>query len=236
MVRPKQVWSTDITYRRLARGCASLVASIDWYARRVLSWRISHRMESVFCVECLEEAARTHGRPEMFTSDQGSQCTGVLKRDGVGISRDGRGGAFDHLFVERLWRSVTHEDVYRTGYAAMGALMIGLAQYVVCYNGERPHQSLGQQTPGVVYRTARGGGERGYIRRRGGATPCSATRHRSVRHRRRTIRSDRNNRRNGNTGAAPSSCECSRMCRVNSVEYCLDPGVHFTLPVHHFRL
>jgi putative transposase len=163
VVRPNQVWSTDITYIRLARGFAYLVAIIDWYSRRVLSWRISNSMEAVFCVDCLEEALRTHGKPEIFNSDQGSQFTseaftGVLKREGVVISMDGRGRVFDNIFVERLWRNVKHEDVYLKGYASMEELMVGLAKYFVFFNGERPHQSLGYKTPDVVYRTAVGGG------------------------------------------------------------------------------
>ena len=163
VVRPNQVWSTDITYIRLARGFAYLVAIIDWYSRRVLSWRISNSMEAVFCVDCLEEALRSHGKPEIFNSDQGSQFTSeaftdVLKREGMVISMDGRGRAFDNIFVERLWRSVKHEDVYLKGYASMGELMVGLTEYFAFYNGERPHQSLGQQTPDVVYRSAIGGG------------------------------------------------------------------------------
>jgi len=163
VVRPNQVWSTDITYIRLAHGFAYLVAIIDWYSRRVLSWRISNSMETVFCVDCLEEALRTHGKPEMFNSDQGSQFTSegftrVLKQEGIVISMDGRGRAFDNIFVERLWRSVKHEDVYLKGYASMGELTLGLADYFAFYNNERPHQSLGQKTPDVVYRTAIGGG------------------------------------------------------------------------------
>ena len=163
VVRPNQVWSTDITYIRLPRGFAYLVAIIDWYSRRVLSWRISNSMEAVFCVDCLEDALRHHGRPEIFNSDQGSQFTSaafteVLKREGVVISMDGRGRVFDNIFVERLWRSVKHEDVYLKGCASMGELMLGLTEYFAFYNGERPHQSLGQQTPDVVYRSAIGGG------------------------------------------------------------------------------
>ena len=163
VVRPNQVWSTDITYIRLAHGFAYLVAIIDWYSRRVLGWRISNSMEAAFCVDCLEEALRTHAKPEVFNSDQGSQFTSeaftdVLKREGITISMDGRGRAFDNIFVERLWRSVKHEDVYLKGYASMGELMVGLAEYFAFYNGERPHQSLEQQTPDVVYRTAIGGG------------------------------------------------------------------------------
>ena len=163
VVRPNQVWSTDITYIRLARGFAYLVAVIDWYSRRVLSWRISNSMEAVFCVDCLEGALRSHGKPEIFNSDQGSQFssaafTDVLKREGVVISMDGRGRVFDNIFVERLWRSVKHEDVYLNGYATMGELMVGLTKYFAFYNGERPHQSLSDKTPDVVYCTAIGGG------------------------------------------------------------------------------
>jgi putative transposase len=163
VVRPNQVWSTDITYLRLPRGFAYLVAIIDWYSRRVLSWRISNSMEAVFCVDCLEEALRHHGKPEIFNSDQGAQFTsiaftGMLEREGIVVSMDGRGRVFDNIFVERLWRSVKHEDIYLKGYASMGELMIGLTEYFAFYNGQRPHQSLGQQTPDVVYRSAVGGG------------------------------------------------------------------------------
>ena len=163
IVRPNQVWSTDITYIRLAHGFVYLVAVIDWYSRRVLSWRISNSMETIFCVDCLEDALRTYGKPEVFNSDQGSQFTsaaftGVLEREGVVISMDGRGRVFDNIFVERLWRNVKYEDVYLKGYATMGELLVGLTEYFVFYNNERPHQSLGDRTPDVVYRTGIGGG------------------------------------------------------------------------------
>ena len=163
VVRPNQVWSTDITYVRLAHGFAYLVAIIDWYSRRVLSWRISNSMEATFCVDCLEDAVRTHGRPETFNSDQGSQFTSdaftaVLKREGSHISMDGRGRAFDNIFVERLWRSVKYEDVYLKGYTSMGQLLIGLTQYFGFYNSERPHQALGDKTPDHIYNSATGGG------------------------------------------------------------------------------
>ena len=162
-VRPNQVWSTDIRYIRLLRGFAYLVAVIDWYSRKVLSRRISNSMDAAFCVDCLEEALRTHGKPEIFNSDQGSQFTSeavtdVLTREGIVISIDGRGRVFDNIFVERLWRSVKHEDVYLKGYATMGELMVGLKEYFALYNGERPHQSLGNPTAELVYRTAIGGG------------------------------------------------------------------------------
>lgn len=163
VTRPNQVWGTDITYIRLPRGFAYLVAVMDWYSRKVLSWRISNSMDASFCVDCLEEALRQHGTPEIFNSDQGSQFTShafidVLEQAGVAISMDGRGRCLDNIFVERLWRNVKYEDVYLKGYTNMQELMCGLTRYFVDYNEERPHQSLGYQTPNLVYSTSAGGG------------------------------------------------------------------------------
>jgi putative transposase len=163
VVRPNQVWSTDITYIRLEHGFAYLVAIVDWYSRRVIAWRISNTLEAGFCVDCLEDALRAHGRPEVFNTDQGSQFTseaftGVLKREGIAISMDGRGRALDNIFVERLWRTVKYEDVYLKGYASMSELLVGLTEYFAFYNGERPHQSLGNRTPDAVYASGEGGG------------------------------------------------------------------------------
>lgn len=160
---PNQVWSADVTYLRLERGFVYLVAIIDWYSRRVLSWRISNSMEATFCVDCLEEALRCYGSPVIFNSDQGSQFTseaftGVLKTHGISISMDGRGRALDNIFVERLWRSVKYEDVYLKGYASMPELMLGLTEYFAFYNEERMHQALGYKTPSQVYVSAEGGG------------------------------------------------------------------------------
>ncbi len=163
VVRPNQVWSADITYIRLAHGFVYLVAVVDWYSRKVLSWRLSNTPDSRFCVDCLEQALQAYGAPEIFNTDQGCQFTseaftGVLKAHGIAISMDGRGRALDNIFVERLWRSVKHEDVYLKGYATMPDLLLGLTEYFVFYNTERPHQSLGYDTPVHVYRTAGGGG------------------------------------------------------------------------------
>lgn len=163
VVRPNQVWSTDITYIRLARGFVFLVAIIDWYSRKVLSWRVSNSMDSSFCVDCLEDALQTYGNPEIFNSDQGSQFTSdaftkVLNRQGIQISMDGRGRALDNIFVERLWRNVKYEDVYLKGYSDVAELMVGLTNYFSLYNEERPHQSLGYQTPDAVYASGQGGG------------------------------------------------------------------------------
>jgi putative transposase len=163
VTRPNQVWSTDITYVRLARGFAYLVAVIDWYSRKVLAWRLSNTLDSEFCVDCLEQSLRSYGTPEIFNTDQGCQFTsdaftGVLKLHGITISMDGRGRALDNIFVERLWRSVKHEDIYLKGYVNMLELQLGLTEYFEFYNTERPHQSLGNLTPAVVYLTGSGGG------------------------------------------------------------------------------
>lgn len=165
VTRPNQVWSTDITYIRLARGFAYLVAVIDWYSRKVLSWRLSNTLDSGFCVDCLEQSLRAYGTPEIFNTDQGCQFTsdaftGVLNFHSITISMDGRGRALDNIFVERLWRSVKHEDVYLKGYVSMPELQLGLTKYFEFYNTERPHQSLGNNTPRQVYQTASGGGAR----------------------------------------------------------------------------
>jgi len=163
VTRPNQVWSTDITYCRLPRGFAFLVAIIDWYSRKVLAWRVSNSMVSSFCVDCLEDALYSHGSPEIFNSDQGSRFTStaftdVLKREGVAISIDDRGRALDNIVVERLWRSFKYEDLYLKGYSNMAELILGLTEYFAFYNNERPHQSLGYQTSASVYRTGQGGG------------------------------------------------------------------------------
>ena len=163
VTRPNQVWSTDITYIRLPKGFVYLVAIIDWYSRKVLAWQLSNTADSRFCVECLQQALQTYGIPEIFNTDQGCQFTsaaftGVLLEKGIKISMDGRGRALDNIFVERLWRSVKHEEVYLKGHSAMPELLLGLAEYFVFYNSQRTHQSLGYGTPDEVYRTASGGG------------------------------------------------------------------------------
>lgn len=165
VTQPNQVWSTDITYIRLARGFVYLVAIIDWYSRKVLAWQVSNTLDSSFCVECLESALQTHGVPEIFNTDQGCQFTAaaftdVLKRHDIKISMDGRGRALDNIFVERLWRSLKYEDVYLKCYTDVLALIAGLTEYFVFYNTERPHQTLDYYTPDEVYRTGVGGGVR----------------------------------------------------------------------------
>jgi putative transposase len=163
MVRLNQVWSTDITYIRLAHGFVYLVAIIDGYSRKVLSWQVSNTLDASFCVACLTNAIQTHGIPEIFNTDQGSQFTSelwiaLLQKHSIQISMDGRGRALDNIFVERLWRSVKYEDIYLNKYRTIPELLLGLTEYFIFYNGERHHQSLGYQTPNEVYRTGVGGG------------------------------------------------------------------------------
>ncbi|HIG63987.1 MAG TPA: IS3 family transposase, partial [Methyloprofundus sp.] len=139
ITQPNQVWSTDITYIRLPRGFVYLVAIIDWYSRRVLSWRISNTMDTRFCIDCLEEAIKAYGVPEIFNTDQGAQFTSdaftnVLIKNGVSISMDGRGRALDNIFVERLWRTVKYEEVYLKQHDNVQSLLIGLTDYFVFYN------------------------------------------------------------------------------------------------------
>ena len=155
IVRPDQVWSTDITYVPMPRGFMYLTAVIDWYSRYVLSWRLSNSLEGSFCLEVLEEALQG-GQPEIFNTDQGVQYTaaaftGRLQRAGILVSMDGRGRALDNVFVERLWRSVKYECLYLHGFATVPALELGLTDYFDFYRNERPHQSLEYSTPAKVY-------------------------------------------------------------------------------------
>ena len=150
-----QVWSTDITYIRMAQGFLYLVAVIDWFSRFVLSWSLSLTMEVEFCVEALKRALR-RGQPEIFNSDQGSQFTsekftGVLAERQIAISMDGRGRCMDNIFVERLWRSLKYEEVYLKDYASVAEARAGIASYFQFYNHQRLHQSLDYRTPAAIY-------------------------------------------------------------------------------------
>jgi putative transposase len=149
--RPNQVRATDVTDIPMARGLVYLVAIMDWYSRKVLSRRVSNTLDASFCVQALEEALETHGAPEIFNTDQGSQFTGVLKRHDIRISMDGKGRWVDNVFVERLWRSVKYEEVYLKAYESMTEAKASLGRYFAFYNAERRHQSLDRRTPDSVY-------------------------------------------------------------------------------------
>jgi putative transposase len=154
--RPNQVWATDITYIPMARGFVYLAAVVDWFSRRVLSWRLSITMDVDFCLEAVEEAFARYGRPEIFNTDQGSQFTsaaftGLLLENAIAVSMDGRGAWRDNVFVERLWRSVKYEEVYLRAYDNVGEARASLSRYFTFYNTKRPHSSLDAQTPECFY-------------------------------------------------------------------------------------
>ena len=151
------VWSCDITYLPMAKGFCYLTAIMDWASRRVLSWRLSNTFDAGFCIEALEEALEHYDAPVIFNSDQGSQftCEGftsALAGHGVQISMDGRGRWLDNVFIERLWRSVKHEEVYLKAYENLTEARRELGAYFDFYNHRRRHQGLGDLTPDQVYR------------------------------------------------------------------------------------
>ena len=153
---PNQVWAMDITYVPMARGFIYLVAVMDWFSRRILSWRVSITMEAAFCVEALEEVLARHGNPQIFNTDQGSQFTchsftDVLVEHQIAISMDGRGSWRDNVFLERFWRSVKYEEVYLRAYDSVDEARASLSRYIHFYNGHRPHSSLDGRTPDQAY-------------------------------------------------------------------------------------
>jgi len=156
LTHPNQVWSTDITYIKMKQGFVYLVAIVDWYSRKVLSWRLSTTMETNFCIEAAKEAIDKYGVPEIFNSDQGVQFTAeefinLWKENRVSISMDGRGRCLDNIFVERLWRSLKYEEVYLKDYETVEQARKGIEEYFIFFNTKRIHQSLSYQTPNEVY-------------------------------------------------------------------------------------
>jgi putative transposase len=156
VTRSNHVWAMDITYIPMARGFVYLTAVVDWFSRKVLSWRLSITMDVDFCIEAVEEAMARYGKPEIFNTDQGSQFTsmaftGLLITNGIQISMDGKGAWRDNVFVERVWKSVKYEEVYLKAYANVPEARASIGKYLDFYNGRRPHQSLGRQTPDQAY-------------------------------------------------------------------------------------
>lgn len=156
VTRANQVWAMDITYIPMARGFVYLAAVIDWFSRRVLSWRLSITMQADFCIEAVEEALARFGKPEIFNTDQGSQFTSidfttVLLAKGIKISMDGKGAWRDNVFVERLWKSVKYEEVYLRAYETVSHARASIGRYLDFYNGRRPHSRLGGKMPDQTY-------------------------------------------------------------------------------------
>jgi len=156
ITRPNHAWAMDITYIPMARGFVYLAVVLDWFSRRVLSWRLSITMEVDFCLEAVEEALAKHGNPEIFNTDQGSQFTstvftGLLLDNAIKVSMDGRGAWRDNVFVERLWRSVKYEEVYLRAYDSVGQARASIGRYLNFYNSKRPHSSLDARTPDQAY-------------------------------------------------------------------------------------
>ena len=154
--RPNQVWCADISYIPLRRGFLYLVAIMDWFSRKVLSWRLSNTMDADFCVDALEEALARFGKPEIFNTDQGSQFTSdaftnVLNGANVRISMDGKGRWRDNVMIERLWRSLKYECIYLYAFETGSEVRQGLKRWIEFYNTRRPHSKLDDRTPDEAY-------------------------------------------------------------------------------------
>lgn len=156
ITEPNQVWCSDITYIPMRRGFLYLVVIMDWFSRKILSWRLSNSLDADFCVAALEEALARFPKPQIFNTDQGSQFTSldftdVLKNAGVDISMDGRGRWRDNIVVERLWRTLKYESVYLNAYETGSECRKGLGAWIELYNQRRPHSSLDDRTPHEAY-------------------------------------------------------------------------------------
>ena len=156
VTRPREVYAADITYIPMAKGFLYLAAVIDWRSRKVLAHRLSNTLDAGFCVEAMQEAIARYGTPDVFNTDQGAQFTSeafasALKAHGVRISMDGKGRWMDNVYVERLWRSLKQEEVYRRAYETVAEARKGIAEYLRYFNEERPHQRLDNRTPDDVF-------------------------------------------------------------------------------------
>ena len=154
--RPNQVWTADITYIPMSQGFVYLVAVMDWYSRKILSWRISNTLDSEFCVEAVVEALQRYGAPEIFNTDQGAQFTSrnfvhVLDSHKIQISMDGRGRVQDNIFIERLWWTLKYQYLYLYSFNKGSELKRGLGDWFLFYNQDRSHQALDNLTPDEVY-------------------------------------------------------------------------------------
>ena len=151
-----KVWSTDITYIRLAKGFVYLAAIIDWSTKKILSWKLSNTMDVTLTTSVLEDALRKYPHPDIVNTDQGSQYTAqahidILQKNNISISMDGKGRSIDNIVIERFWRSLKYEDVYLNEYASKKEAERGINQYMNKYNRKRLHSAIGNKTPNEVY-------------------------------------------------------------------------------------
>ena len=156
VTRPNQAWAMDISYIPMARGFVYLAAVVDWFSRRILSWKLSITMDVSFCLEAVEEALSMNEKPEIFNTDQGSQFTSEafteqLRKNEIAISMDGKGCWRDNVFVERIWRTIKYEEVYLRAYDSVHEARTSLGRYIEFYNRTRPHSSLKGKTPNQVH-------------------------------------------------------------------------------------
>lgn len=158
--RPNQVWAADISYIPMRRGFLYLFAVLDWATRRVLAWRLSNTLTTDFCIETVQDAIATYGRPEIFNTDQGSQFTDgefvalIREEHGIALSMDGKGCWRDNVFIERFWRSLKYEEVYLRAYESASQARASIGKYIEFYNSTRPHSALDGRTPDAAYFTS----------------------------------------------------------------------------------
>ena len=156
ITQSNQVWSTDITYIKMNKWFIYLITIIDWYSRKILSWKVSNIMDVNFCIEALKEAIEKYWNPKIFNTDQWSQFTSnaftsILEKNNIKISMDSKWRYADNIFVERLWRTIKQEEVYLKVYNSPLEAIKSIWEYILFYNSKRPHQSLGYKTPLEVY-------------------------------------------------------------------------------------
>ena len=153
--RVNQVWMVDITYLKLCTRFVYLVALIDVYSRYVIGWHLSFELDTENCMDALKMALG-NGLPEIVNSDQGCQFTSdkwieTLADLKIKISMDGKGRYQDNIYIERFWRTIKYEAIYLNEYSNFQELYLGVKQYIIFYNEQRPHQSLNYKTPEDIY-------------------------------------------------------------------------------------
>ena len=156
VIQANHVWALDTTYIPMAHGFVYLTAVVDVASRRVLAHKVAITLEACHATDVIKQALVRYGAPAIVNTDQGSQFTAVeftevVLSAGCKLSMDGRGAWRDNVFVERLWRTVKYEHVYKHVYASVSQAKTQIAQYLDWYNTGRAHSSLDEQTPDQAY-------------------------------------------------------------------------------------